>query len=77
MDDAGGMRGRQRRGELAADRDDAVDRQAFAFEARRQALALHVLHDDEGAAVVLDDVVHGRDVGVIDTRRRARLMKNA
>jgi len=49
----------------------------LARHPRRQALALDVLHDDEGAVVLLEHVVDGGDVGVIQPRRRARLTENA
>ena len=77
MDDALGVRRAERRCELAPDRDDAIDRQPLALHARRQALAFDVLHDDEGAVVVLDDVVDGRDIRMRDARGRAGFVKDA
>ena len=72
-----GVRRRQRRRQLPPDRDDAIDRQALALEPRGEALALDVLHHDEGAVVVLDDVVDRRDVRVGDARRGARFVQDA
>ena len=73
MDDALCVRRRERRRQLPADRAHTVERDAFAPRERREALSLHVLHDDERAAIVgrVDHVVDRRDVGMIEPRGRA------
>src|SRR5207302_10096769 len=77
VDDALGMGGAERRRELAADVDHALNRKTLASHAGRKTLALDVLHDDERGAVVLDDVVDRRDVRMRDARGRARLVEDA
>ena len=74
--DASGVRRGERRRELPAERHHALGGQRPATQPVGKALALHVLHDDEGARLVFDDVVNDGDVRVVDARRRARLLKD-
>ena len=55
----------ERIAQLQPDLHDAIDRQRTVAELRRQRLAGHVLHDDVRTAVLVEHVVHRRDVGVI------------
>ena len=64
VDDPSRVGGGERRRQLPPDGQHPVDWQALAFEPRRQALAFDVLHHDEGAILVLDDVVNRGDVGM-------------
>jgi hypothetical protein len=61
----------ERGGELPADRADFSGRQRPARQVRGEADPLHVLHDDERAALLFEDVVHAGDVGMRETRDRA------
>jgi hypothetical protein len=72
MDDAFGVCGRQRGRQLETDADDTIDWHLSALEPPGEALSLDVLHDDERAFAVFDDVVNRRDVGVRDTCGGAR-----
>ena len=70
VDDALGVAGGQRRGTLRQDVQRLADRDTLATHARRQALAVEILHDDvladhtiEGRLTKVDDV---DDVGVAD-----------
>jgi len=69
-------RQRERRRELPADEADVIDRHPLARHPRRQALAFDVLHHDERASVLLEHVVHGGDVGMVQTGDRARLAQH-
>ncbi len=74
MDDARLMGLVQRIGDL--DRDRAAPAPAAAdlsSSRRRERLALEVLHDEIGDAVLLADVVQRADVRVIELRDRPRL----
>src|SRR5205823_9946527 len=76
MNHAGGVRGGECVDQLTPNRDDDVDGDALALQPGSEALALDVLHHDEGAALVLDDVIHRCDVGMADPRGGARLAEN-
>jgi hypothetical protein len=71
MNDALRVRSGQRAGDLSPDGDDALGRERLPLEEHRKVLPLDVLHDDEGAAVVLEHVVDRRDVRMADARGRA------
>ena len=77
VDDAHPMGAGERGGELPAQIDDTRAVQRPSFQQDRQALALHVFHHHERAAVVLDDVVDGGHVRMIDARRHARFADDA
>ena len=71
MNDALRMRRGQRRGQLPSDRNH-VSQSATAPVAAcvAEAVAVDILHHDERARTVLDDVVNGGDVGMADPRGR-------
>jgi hypothetical protein len=73
--DALGVGGRHRRRQLASDGNDPIHWRPLALEPRCQAFACDVLHHDERAIAVLDDMVHGCHVRVIDGRRGAGLVQ--
>ncbi len=73
MDHAVAMRPVERIGDLGAVADDLVRRQRPARQAAGQRLAFEVLHDEEGDAVLLADVVEHADVRVVQGRDRAGL----
>ena len=75
VDDAAIVRGGERVGELARDRDDLRRRQRAAMvDEVRQALALEQLHHEVRPAVgEVAEVEHVDDVGVSNARGRARL----
>jgi hypothetical protein len=54
-----------------------IERQRSSGEARRERLALQVLHHEEAAAVVLPDIVQRPDMRVIELRDGARLALEA
>jgi len=63
VDDAAPVRLLQRLGNLDADVDRFAEGELPAFELLRERFALDVLHDDEGMALVLADVVNGSNLG--------------
>ena len=65
VDDAVAVRAIERVGDLGRVADDLVGRQRPARQPRGQRLALEVLHDQEGDAVLLADVVEHADVRVV------------
>ncbi len=77
MDDAGGMRPRQPVGELPRQigRDWRAERSPAQQVEER--LALDQLHRDVADAVVLPDVVHDHDVGVIEAGSESRFALEA
>src|SRR5262245_57694997 len=77
MDDAVAVCSRERGRQLPTDLYGVVGRQHAMLQARPQALALHVFHDDEGTALVFEDVVDARDVGMRETRHGPRLAQDA
>ena len=76
MDDALCVRGGECRCELTADRYRLVGRQRSAVKSGAQALALDVLHDDERALIVFEDVVDAGDVGMREPRGGTRLAQD-
>ena len=80
MDDAGGVGGVERVGDLDAEADDGADRHRAGGHHFVQRQAAEQLHDEIGAPVRLRrlaDVVDRADVRVIQRRRRARLALEA
>ena len=78
MDDAFGVRGVERIGDLYAEIENFVDRASGPVAMRcLQRLAFKQLHGDEGLAFVLVDLVNGADVGMIQGGGRARFTLEA
>lgn len=74
VNDASGVRVRQRVGNLGGITKQGVEAQPEAVPAEMLAerAALEILHDDEGLSIVDAHVVDGADVPVFERRRRAR-----
>src|ERR1700758_3018314 len=68
MDDALGVGGFERVGDLNAEIEYFLERHGPATDYALQRLAIEILHDDEGAAVFFADVVNGADIGMIEGR---------
>ena len=66
MDDAVLVRGLERLGDLARDRERLGERQRPARDARREVVALDELHHERADAARLLDAVDGGDVRVIE-----------
>ncbi len=66
MDDAFGVRGVQRIGNLNRQVQHFVGLERFPGKALLQGLSLQILHGDEGLAFVLVDIVNDADVGMIE-----------
>jgi hypothetical protein len=77
MNDALGVAGGERVGNLDADIENLVELHGLAAQPLLQALALEFLHDDERQAVHLFNVVDGADAGVIQLRGGARFPQEA
>ena len=75
VDDARGMRGVQRVGDLDAHVEHRGQAQRTGGEPILQRRALQILHDDERPPVLLADVVDGADVRVVQRRRRLRFAR--
>ena len=74
VNDACAVRRIQRVGDFDAERQHRVHVQtAMAGDALLQRAALQILHGDEGAAVLLADVMNGADVGMIQGGRGSSL----
>ena len=74
VNDACAVRGIQRIGDLDAERQHRVHLQpAMPGDCLLQRGALQILHGDEGAAVLLADVMNGADVGMIQGGRGSSL----
>ena len=73
MDDAAGVRVRERRRDGGAELPRLVPRPRPAGETRVERLALDELHDEHRLAAVLEDVVEAHDVRVLEPRQRRRL----
>ena len=69
MHDALGMRGVERIGDLNAERKQSVEFHRAPCDHVLQRRAVEEFHHDEGAAILLADVVNGADVGMIERRR--------
>ena len=68
MDDALGMRGIERVGDLYGQRQQRVQFQGTPADAVAQRHSLQKLHGYEGATVLLADIVNGADVGMVQRR---------
>jgi len=77
MDDARAVGRFQRRCDLHGNRKRLTERQGAAGEDTFQRLAGHKLHHQEVRAVVLEQVVDGDDVGMIERRSGPRLLQEA
>jgi hypothetical protein len=74
VNDAAGMGGCQRVGHCNSDAEHLGQTHAVPRDDRIEALAPHVLHDEEVVAVGRLDFVNRDDVGVIERRRGLRLL---
>jgi hypothetical protein len=84
MDDAGGVGRIERVGQLREDSRDLADKHLTVREASREGCTIVVRHGDERLAGMVADLVHGRDVRMIEraggtrlaqqTNRRFRIM---
>ena len=68
MNDPGGLRFRQRIGDLDGVLQHLVQLHPAARNQLAERLALNIFHDNEVGAVVAGDVVDGDDVGMIEGR---------
>ena len=68
VDDALGMSGAQRVGDLARDVDDLVDRHRATQQSGLQAGTFEQFHGDEGLRPLVADFQDGADVGVVQRR---------
>ena len=66
VDESLGVGGVEGIGDLGCQNEQGVEFDGLAGDAVLQGRAIEVLHGDEGAAVVLSDVVNGADVGMIE-----------
>ena len=65
MDDAFGVCGIQRIGDLDAQIENFLDQQRFAIHVPAQRFAFDEFHRQEWSPVLLADIMHRADVGVI------------
>ena len=77
MDDASRVGRVERIRQLRQDAGDLTDKHLIVREAGRQGFALVVRHRDERLAGMLTDLVHRRDVGMIQGAGGARLPQQA
>ncbi len=77
MHDSLGMRRRQRVRHLDADIEHALGLHRLSRDGLLQALALQLLHHNEGMAAVILNAVNSADVRMIQQRRRPRLPREA
>ena len=77
VDDAALVGGVEALGDLHGDLERRGERQGAAEDPLGERLALQVLHDQEGRAVVLADVEQGADARVGERRQGARLALEA
>ncbi len=73
MNDAFGVRRIQGIGNLDAQVQQLIRSYGAVLDSVLQGLPFQVLHDDEGLAFVIADVVDGADVGMIECRGRSGL----
>ena len=69
MNDAFGMRGVERVGDLDAQREQSFYFQRSASDAVLESQAVQILHGDEGLAMLVVNFVDGADVGMIQRGR--------
>ena len=72
MDDARGVSGIERVGDLDTQREDVFGFQRTAGDTMFQRHPVQELHGDEGLTVRITDVVDGADVGMVQGRSRSR-----
>ena len=75
MHDSSIVRGLQRLGQLAGDRQRFIQRQCAAQDALREVLSVDELHRDRVHRARLLDAVNRRDVGVVERGQRLRLAR--
>jgi hypothetical protein len=68
MDDAFSMRGFQRTRGLNAQPECFFDFERPVTKAVLHSLTFEILHDEEGATLVLTEVIYGADVGMVQRR---------
>ena len=73
VNDAGGMRSLERIGDLDREPQQPTDLERAFADAMLQRHPVEELHDEKSAAVLLADVVHSANVGVIQGRGGPRL----
>src|SRR5271166_2012589 len=67
MDDPCGVGGIQCIGDFDAQRKKGFDLQRTTQDVVLQSSSIHEFHDDEGAPVLLADVINGADVGMVQS----------
>ena len=72
VNDAFGVRGVERIGDVDANFEEALDFDGRVGDDVLERGAFHEFHDDEDAAVVLLNVVDGADVGMVQSADAAR-----
>src|SRR5262245_59187361 len=77
MDDAGRMCGHQGGGHLNRDVERLGDREALFPQALPQRLTIDEFSADKVRVLKLADLIDGNDVGMIEGRRRVRLLLKA
>ncbi len=77
VNDALGMRGVERIGNLDREREQRVHLQRTPGDHVLQSHAVQIFHGDERLAILLADVVNGADVGMVQRRSRLRLALKA
>ena len=77
MDHAGRVGGGQRSGDLDADVQRALEPHRTVRERLRERFAVHVLEDNVGTAVDVENVIDRGDARIVEARRRARFTVEA
>ena len=77
MNDSLGVAGRQRIRHLDADVEDLIHLHRLALQPVLQAHPFQLLHDDEGMAVEVFDVVDGANAGMVQLRSGASFQHEA
>src|SRR5208282_218471 len=77
MDDALGVGRVERIGDLDAERKQCVEFHGTVADEMLQGRAVEVLHDDEGLAVLLANVVDGADIRMVERGRSPGLAAEA
>jgi hypothetical protein len=73
VDDTFGVRSIERVGDLDCETEEHIGFDGFAGDAMPQRHAVEKLHDDEGMAILLPDLMNRADVGMIKRRCGLRL----